>query len=54
MSELYKTVPLSTVVKINSGIALPKIFKDIESSDGEYQFFKVAQMNNDTKITTIV
>ncbi|MEA3490449.1 MAG: restriction endonuclease subunit S [Campylobacterota bacterium] len=50
MSDLYETVPLSKVVKINSGIALPKIFKDIENTKGEYQFFKVAQMNNDTKI----
>lgn len=50
MSELYDIVPLSTVVQINSGIALPKIFKDIEKSDGEFPFYKVAQMNNDTKI----
>jgi len=50
MAELYETVSLSTVVKINSGIALPKIFRNIEKAKGEYQFFKVAQMNNDNKI----
>jgi len=41
---------LSNVVKINSGIALPKIFKDKENTDGELEFFKVAQMNNDMRV----
>ncbi|MEI4931558.1 restriction endonuclease subunit S [Aeromonas caviae] len=41
----YGLVPLSSVVKINSGIALPKLFKN-GFSDGEIPFFKVAQMNN--------
>jgi type I restriction enzyme S subunit len=50
MSELYDVVPLSSVVKINSGIALPKIFKGKEFTEGEYEFFKVAQMNNDSKV----
>ena len=46
----YGTNTLSSIVKINSGIALPKIFKGIESAKGEFDFFKVAQMNNDNKI----
>ena len=50
MGELYEIVPLSSVVKINSGIALPKIFKDKKSTHGEYEFYKVAQMNNDSNI----
>lgn len=50
MSEFYEIVPLSKVVKINSGIALPKIFKDQEFTEGEFEFFKVAQMNNDEKV----
>ena len=50
LEEKYGLTILSTVVKINSGIALPKIFKDKEFSDGEYEFFKVAQMNNDKKV----
>ncbi|WP_337077276.1 restriction endonuclease subunit S [Aeromonas dhakensis] len=41
----YGVVPLSSVVKINSGIALPKLFKN-GFSDGGIPFFKVAQMNN--------
>ena len=36
---------LSSVVKINSGIALPKIFKN-GIIDGDLPFYKVAQMNN--------
>lgn len=36
---------LSSVVKINSGIALPNIFKN-GFSDGDLPFYKVAQMNN--------
>jgi len=38
-------VPLSSVVKINSGLALPNIFKN-GFSDGALPFYKVAQMNN--------
>ncbi|MEH4625599.1 restriction endonuclease subunit S [Phytobacter diazotrophicus] len=52
LSEIFKTlklnyqvVPLSSVVRINSGIALPTIFKN-GFSNGEIPFFKVAQMNN--------
>ena len=45
LKERYEVVPLSSVVKINSGIALPKIFKN-GFSDGNIPFFKVAQMNN--------
>lgn len=52
LSEIFETlksdcevVPLSSVVKINSGIALPNIFKN-GFSDGEIPFYKVAQMNN--------
>lgn len=50
MSESFKIVPLSTVVQINSGIALPSIFKDVEKTQGHYPFYKVAQMNNDSTI----
>lgn len=50
LEEKYGLTILSTVVKINSGIALPSIFKDKEITDGEYEFFKVAQMNNDKKV----
>jgi len=50
MSEFFKIVPLSTVVQINSGIALPSIFKDIENVEGDYPFYKVAQMNNDIRV----
>jgi len=50
LEEKYGLTSLSTVVKINSGIALPKIFKNIEFSNGELEFFKVAQMNNDNKV----
>ncbi len=46
----YGLTTLSTVVKINSGISLPKIFKDVEQTNGEHEFFKVAQMNNDKRI----
>lgn len=52
LAEIFETlksgcevVPLSSVVKINSGIALPNIFKN-GFSDGEIPFYKVAQMNN--------
>ncbi|MFS2224373.1 restriction endonuclease subunit S [Pantoea sp. B65] len=52
LSEIFKTlklnhqvVPLSSVVMINSGIALPTVFKN-GFSNGEIPFFKVAQMNN--------
>jgi type I restriction enzyme S subunit len=38
-------VPLSSVVKINSGIALPKLFKK-GFDQGDIPFYKVAQMNN--------
>lgn len=50
LEEEYGLQSLSTVVKINSGIALPSIFKNIETSEGEYEFFKVAQMNNDNRV----
>lgn len=43
--ELQK---LSSVVAINSGISLPKIFIN-GYNNGEIEFFKVAQMNNDEK-----
>lgn len=45
LKDSYETAPLSSVVKINSGIALPKLFKN-GFSDGDIPFFKVAQMNN--------
>ncbi|EKO3922320.1 restriction endonuclease subunit S [bacterium 19MO03SA05] len=45
LKDRYEVVPLSSVVKINSGIALPKLFKS-GFSDGDIPFFKVAQMNN--------
>ncbi|EPF2508220.1 restriction endonuclease subunit S [Vibrio fluvialis] len=45
VKDRYEVVPLSSVVKINSGIALPKLFKN-GFSDGDIPFFKVAQMNN--------
>ncbi|MBJ9738756.1 restriction endonuclease subunit S [Acinetobacter oleivorans] len=45
LKDRYEVVPLSSVVKINSGIALPKPFKN-GFSDGDIAFFKVAQMNN--------
>lgn len=45
LKNRYEVVPLSSVVKINSGIALPKLFKN-GFSDGDIPFFKVAQMNN--------
>ncbi|MCK8106002.1 restriction endonuclease subunit S [Pseudoalteromonas sp. 2CM41L] len=45
LKDSYAVVPLSSVVKINSGIALPKLFKN-GFSDGDIPFFKVAQMNN--------
>lgn len=45
LKDRYEVVPLSLVVKINSGIALPKPFKN-GFSDGDIAFFKVAQMNN--------
>ncbi|TVL05767.1 hypothetical protein AYI82_16625 [Shewanella algae] len=45
LKDRYEVVPLSFVVKINSGIALPKLFKN-GFSDGDIPFFKVAQMNN--------
>ena len=50
LEEKYGLNILSEVVKINSGIALPSIFKDKESMNGEYEFFKVAQMNNDKRV----
>ncbi len=45
LKNSYEIVPLSSAVKINSGIALPKLFKN-GFSDGDIPFFKVAQMNN--------
>ncbi|MCB4775364.1 MAG: restriction endonuclease subunit S, partial [Sulfurovum sp.] len=50
LEERYGKTVLSTVIKINSGISLPKLFKNIEKRSGELEFFKVAQMNNDEKI----
>jgi type I restriction enzyme S subunit len=49
LAEEFGVVSLASVVKINSGIALPKIFKDWNSS-GPIPFYKVAQMNNDARI----
>jgi len=49
VSSKYGTSNLSKLVKINSGIALPKIFKDWKAS-GSISFYKVAQMNNDDRI----
>lgn len=40
---------LSEVVEINSGIALPEIFKNGFDDGGDIDFFKVAQMNNHEK-----
>ncbi len=51
LSEKYGRSKLSEVVKINSGIALPKIFKDW-MGQGNISFYKVAQMNNDDRIMT--
>lgn len=48
LKDSYEVVPLSSVVKINSGIALPQLFKN-GFSDGDIPFFKVAQMNNHHK-----
>jgi type I restriction enzyme S subunit len=45
LKDSSEVVSLSSVVKINSGIALPKPFQN-GFSDGEIPFFKVAQMNN--------
>ena len=60
MSEKRNTLPqgwevvtLSKVVQINSGIALPSIFKDKEYfNGGEIPFYKVAQMNNHHSLMT--
>ncbi|MDQ8205936.1 restriction endonuclease subunit S [Coraliomargarita sp. SDUM461003] len=49
LSKRHGSSKLSSVVKINSGIALPKIFKNWEGT-GDLPFYKVAQMNNDTRI----
>lgn len=45
----YGVVGLNEVVHINSGIALPSIFKT-DNVSGTIPFYKVAQMNNDEKI----
>ncbi|QKJ51371.1 restriction endonuclease subunit S [Providencia rettgeri] len=45
LKDNHEVVPLSSIVKINSGIALPKLFKN-GFTDGDIPFFKVAQMNN--------
>lgn len=45
----WKEKKLSEVVYINSGIALPKIFKENNIS-GDIPFYKVAQMNNHKSI----
>lgn len=47
----YNVTALSQVVKINSGIALPSIFKESHAS-GAIPFYKVAQMNNHAEIMT--
>jgi len=49
ISNKYGSANLSKLVQINSGIALPKIFKDWKLS-GSIPFYKVAQMNNDDRI----
>ena len=49
ISNKYGATSLSKVVQINSGIALPKIFKDWKAS-GSIPFYKVAQMNNDDRV----
>ena len=49
VSTKHGTASLSQLVQINSGIALPKIFKDWKAS-GSISFYKVAQMNNDNRI----
>lgn len=41
----YETVPLSRVVEINNGIAVPKIINDGNSKEG-VAFYKIPQMNN--------
>ncbi len=51
LALLYNATALSQVVKINSGIALPSIFKESHAS-GAIPFYKVAQMNNHTEIMT--
>jgi type I restriction enzyme S subunit len=51
LALLYNVTALSQVVKINSGIALPSIFKESHAS-GAIPFYKVAQMNNHTEIMT--
>lgn len=49
----WKIIKLSHVVKINSGIALPSIFRYKEKYDGgEIPFYKVAQMNNHDSLMT--
>ncbi|WP_417659143.1 restriction endonuclease subunit S [Pseudidiomarina sp.] len=45
LKKNHEVVPLSSVVKINSGTSLPKLFKN-GFNDGDIPFFKVAQMNN--------
>jgi len=49
ISNKYGSANLSKLVQINSGIALPKIFKDWKLS-GSIPFYKVAQMNNDDRV----
>lgn len=51
LALLYNVTALSQVVKINSGIALPSIFKESHAS-GAIPFYKVAQMNNHPEIMT--
>ena len=53
LSEKWEIKNLSNVVKINSGIALPSIFKDKEQfNGGVIPFYKVAQMNIDAIFMT--
>lgn len=53
LGEKWEIKSLSKVVKINSGIALPSIFKDKEHfNGGEIPFYKVAQMNNHHSLMT--
>lgn len=53
LPNTWKLLKLSQIVKINSGIALPSIFRYQEKYDGgEIPFYKVAQMNNHDSLMT--
>jgi len=49
LEKRYGGESLSNVVQINSGIALPSIFNGVDYYSGQFEFFKVAQMNNDKR-----